>query len=112
MSRVITALVLVFLTGRARSEPEVERLASTEGPFDNAFEDKCRSMGAVECKRIMSARTAPFERVELHEAGGWGYVVIEHEGRWFVGPPSPSPARVTRPRASASPSRSRGPGPW
>jgi len=74
MSRVITVLVLVFLTGRARSEPAVVRLAPTEGPFDNAFADKCRSMGAVECKRIMSARTAPFERVELHEAGGGAYV--------------------------------------
>lgn len=79
-------LVLLLVAGRAAADPEVVRLAAAEGPFDRAFDDKCRSLGDAPCKRIAAGRAAPFERIELHEVGGQAYVAVEHGGRWFVGP--------------------------
>ena len=77
-------------------------LDAAEGPFARAFDDKCRSVGDIKdikdikCRRIASARTAPFDRIELHEAVDSAYVVVQHAGQWFVG------ARITQFRARAA----------
>ena len=80
------ALAVLLVAGRAAADPEVVHLAATEGPFDTAFDARCKSLGDAECKRIAAGHAAPFEHIELHEIGGQAYVSLEHGGRWFVGP--------------------------
>lgn len=81
------ALAVMLLAGRASAEPEVVPLTRIEGPFANAFEDKCKTLEGAHCRRVASAQVVPFQRVEFHRAGGQGYLAIEHGDEWFVGPP-------------------------
>lgn len=85
MTRLVMAL-MVLLVGRARAEPEVVTLAPTEGPFADAFADRCKTAEGPPCRRIASARVAPFQRVEFHGGKQEGHLAIEHGGQWFVGP--------------------------
>lgn len=86
MRHPLAALVLMVLAGRASAAPEVVSLSGAEGPFANAFEDKCKSLQSAPCQRIASARVEPFQRVEFHRTDTEGYLAIEHGNQWFIGP--------------------------
>jgi hypothetical protein len=87
MRHLVTALVMMLLAGRASADPEVVPLTRIEGPFANAFEDRCKTIEGAHCPRIASAQVAPFQRVEFHGADGQGYLAIEYGGQWFIGLP-------------------------